>query len=334
MGVWYLIRDRHATASWPARLRDVAIFALGVIPGVIAIALLNHSLFGSALSSGYGRIEELMHWSRIGPNLVNYLRWFAESQTPIALLGAVALIVPARRLWPAVTDRAIFFVIGGYVSVLWLQYGAYIGFDSWGYLRFLLPSWPLLLIGAGAVLMVVARTGRAGRFVVIVTVVTMAWWEVGYASRHGVFDQRQAARHILLIAPLIRANTAENSVVIALQHSGAARYYTGRVTLRYDYLRADMLDRDLEWLQSRGVRVYALFDERELAEFRTLFPGQRSLASLDQPVIDYRPGGMFLFDLTGPPGPSGVSAPIVIRTVPPDHFDCVPPQPLPQIRLK
>ena len=194
-----------------------------------------------------------MHWSRIGPNLVNYLRWFAESQTPIALLGVVALIVPARRLWPAVTDRAIFFVIGGYVAALWLQYGAYLGFDSWGYLRFLLPSWPLLLIGAGAVLMVVARTGRAGRLVVIVTVATMAWWEVGYASRHGVFDQRQAARHILLIAPLIRANTAENSVVIALQHSGAARYYTGRVTLRYDYLPADTLDRDLDWLQSRGV---------------------------------------------------------------------------------
>ena len=175
---------------------------------------------------------------------------------------------------------------------------AYEGFDSWGYLRFLLPSWPLLMIGTAAVVVAVARNGWAGRLIAITTIVVMVWWEVAYANRHGVFDQRQATRHMLLIAPIVREHTADNSVVIALQHSGAARYYTGRVTLRYDYLPAETLDRDLEWLRSRGVRVYALFDERELGEFKTKFAGQRSLAALDQPVIDYRPGGMFLFDLT------------------------------------
>ena len=63
-----------------------------------------------------------MHWSRIGPNLRNYLGWFAESQTPVALLGVAALVVPVRRLWPTVPDRAIFIVIGGYLAALWLQY--------------------------------------------------------------------------------------------------------------------------------------------------------------------------------------------------------------------
>ena len=317
MGVWYLVRLRakrygetppepsagrrpaaHSRDSWPQRLRDAGIFSIGVAPGILVVALLNNALFGSPLSSGYGQLDELMHWSRIGPNLVNYLRWFAESQTPVALLGFLALIIPLRRFWPAVTDRTIFIVIGGYLAALWLQYGAYLGFDSWGFLRFLLPSWPLLLIGAAAVLLVLAQTGWAGRMIVTLTVIAMMWWQVGYANRHGVFDQRQAARHILLIAPLVRAQTAENSVVIALQHSGAARYYTGRVTLRYDYLPADTLDRDLDWLRSRGVEVYALFDERELAEFKAKFAGQQSLASLDQPVIDYRPGNMFLFHFT------------------------------------
>ena len=53
--------------------------------------------------------------------------------------------------------RRIFVVMALFVTLLWGQYSAYLEFDSPGYLRFLLPSWPLILVGLAAVLLAVGR---------------------------------------------------------------------------------------------------------------------------------------------------------------------------------
>ena len=52
--------------------------------------------------------------------------------------------------------------------------------------------------------------------------------------------------------------------VLTWLHSGSVRYYAGRVTMRYDLLDRDWLDRAVEWLNARGVAVYALLDRASI----------------------------------------------------------------------
>jgi hypothetical protein len=300
------------------------VFAFGVQPGIVSVAAINRSLYGSPLSSGYGSLTDAFGWAHVGPNLVRFFSWIVETQTPLALLGLAALAVPLRRVWPGVRDRAVFAVIGAFVAILWGQYSAYLVFDSAGYLRFLLPSWPFMAIGLGAVLIAIAAlTGAPLRGAVAVAVVVLGLWHLHVARARDVFEQRQAARHEAPIGRIVRAHTEENSVILAVHRSGSLRYYSGRVTMRFDMLAPDWLDRAVAWFGERGVRVYAVVDERERQEARDRFSGQRTALGFDRPAVMYEPAGTGLYNLSGSPAASG--SPLLIKEALPDLSGCDPP---------
>ena len=96
----------------------------------------------------------------MGPNITNYTAWLIESQTVLSLAGVAAILVPLRRLWPAVPDRRVFWIMGIFSAVLWAQFCFYLVFEDWGFLRFLLPFWPLLMLGLGAVALAVVSIRR------------------------------------------------------------------------------------------------------------------------------------------------------------------------------
>jgi hypothetical protein len=332
MAVWFFVRRAPASARLRSRLLPAAVFGLGVLPGVAGVALINNYLYGSPANSGYGTLAEQFALSRVLPNLWRYLSWFVETQTPIALLGIVAIAVPVRRLWPN-ADRAVFVVIGLFVVVLWAEYCAYLEFESWGYLRFLLPSWPFFMLGLAAVFVAAGRWARHEvRWIVGALVIALGVWGLHFAERNGGFNQRQAARHEAPIGRLVRAHTDENSVVLALGRSGSLRYYAGRTTLRYDILEPDWLDRAVAWLTERGVHVYAVLDPRHVAECRRRFAGQQVLSALDRPVLVYEPAETALFDLSTPPAAG--SKPIVITRAFEDVPGCDPPLPLAPLVLR
>jgi hypothetical protein len=160
--------------------------------------------------------------------------------------------------------------------------------------------------------------------VAAIVVIGLGVWNARTAVERSVFEQRQAARHEAPIGQIVRAHTPENSVVLAVHRSGSLRYYAGRVTLRYDMLDPDWLDRATAWLQDRGVRVYAVLDERETAEAKQRFAGQQRATAFDRPVLVYAPAGTGLFDLSAVPPPS--SKPLIITDAFPDLPGCDPPQ--------
>lgn len=342
MTAWFFVRRMPERAGVRARLPAAGLFAGCVLLGIAAVALINQHLYGSPATSGYGRFEDQFAWRRVLPNLGRYFSWFVATQTPIALLGIGAILVPVRRLWPGVADRTVFAVIGLFVVILWGQYAAYLEFDSWGYLRLLLSSWPFFMLGLAAVFVAASRLGRGGpgrrspvvgnrgegatRWIVGVLVIALGLWNLHVAERNGAFDQRQAARHEAPIGRLVRAHTQENSVVLAMERSGSLRYYAGRMTLRYDVLEPNWLDRAVAWMTERGVHVYAVLDERQAGECRRRFAGQQTAAAFDRPVLVYEPAGTALFDLSTPPDAG--SGPIVITTAFDDVPGCDPPVPL------
>ena len=334
MGAWFLLRRTGGTGAFRSRLVPTAAFAVGVLIGVGAIALINQQLYGSPATSGYGRLEDQFAWNRVLPNLRRYLAWFTGIQTPVALVGFVALLFPARRLWPDVPDRRAFVVIGMFVAILWGMYCAYLEFDSWGYLRFVLPSWAFIMLGVGAVFLAAARLdGTAARWLAGLAVVGLGAWTLAVAVWPlEVYAARQAARHEAPLGRLLREHTPENSVVLAFERSGSLRYYGGRITLRYDLLDREWLDRAVAWLGERGVRVYAVLDEHHAADVKQRFASQRTAAVFDYPFLTYEPAGTSFFDLSAPVDPSRPR--IVIRDAFSDRPGCDPPAPLEPLALR
>ena len=149
MGLWLLLRIWRRDKSFGAGLRHAAIFAVGLAPGVAAVALLNRFWYGSPFMNGYGQLSTLFAWSNIPLNAPFYAGLFIEAQTPFALLGVVALFLP--RLWSgAASDRTwaagLFAACFAFIAGVYLPYEH---FDGWSFLRFLLPVWPFVMIAFG-----------------------------------------------------------------------------------------------------------------------------------------------------------------------------------------
>jgi hypothetical protein len=56
--------------------------------------------------------------------------------------------------------------------------------------------------------------------------------------------------------------TPANAVVLALQHSGSLRYYSGRQTLDWDRIPAGELAASVRALESYGYDVYLMLDSQ------------------------------------------------------------------------
>jgi hypothetical protein len=305
IGLWYMIRRQ---TDGDSRVLSSALFAFGALPAILLIAFLNNRLYGSPLSSGYGTLNDLYAWSHVGPNLRRYFGWFMFAESPFALAGLAALLVPTRRLWTTAADLRIVPILALFVALLWGQYLAYEVYDSWGFLRFLLPSWPLIMSGLAAVLLA-ASDGWLARLPRVVAhtalallVVLLGAWTFSAVLRDNIFN-RQAAAPEAPLGQLVRKHTVDNSVVLVWERSGTIRYYSGRTTLRYDFLDRDWLDRAVAWLRGRGVHVYAVLDPNHREQCLRRFAGQATLAALDRPVFVYDPARTALYDLTTPPPP-------------------------------
>ena len=116
------------------------------------------------------------------------------------------------------------------------------------------------------------------------------------------------------MAQFARRVLEPNSVAVSFYHSGSLRYYGGVMTLNYSHLDERWLDRAVEWLQSRGVRTYAVMEEFEVPDFRRRFAGAERLAVLERPPLGVyeKPDKVLIFDLSGR-RPS-TAEPLVLRS--------------------
>ena len=299
----------------PSRRRDAVrstvVFGLAALPGIIIVALVNRHFYGSPLESGYGNVRELFSRSNVPTNLRQYLGWLIEAHTPAVLLGAFAVFVPLRRFWPSTSDRAVFGVMAAFVVGLWGIYCAWKVFDSWFFCRFLLSSWPFMMLGTAAVAMWMARLKPGvATPIVAAAVIALGIVQVRFAMNHSAFEIGWNTRRYSTTARLVRLTTERNSVVLALNHSGSIRYYAGRTTMNIANFEG-RLDQIVDWLADHEVHTYAVLEDWEVPEFESKFAGARHLAALSRPIgIFEDPGKVVVFDLTGS---RRISEPTVIR---------------------
>jgi hypothetical protein len=249
------------------------------------VAALNSRWYGSPLVSGYGTLDILYGWEHLAPNLARYPRWLLGAQTPIVLLAVAAPMVLWRRPRPAglaATPRAIAITWLCFIAAVCASYIFYIPFDEWWYLRFVLPAFPPMLILTSVVLVaIVAKAGAARVPVTAVIVAGLAWRGFGYAADRSALAFREGERRYVAVGQHIAQRLPTNAVFVSMQHSGSVRYYSGRLTIRYDWIPPRWLDAVIAELRQRGYHPYIVLEQWEEPAFTGRFKGQSALAELD-----------------------------------------------------
>ena len=311
-------------------LARVLVFAVASLPGALVVAAINQHLFGSPFVSGYGNLDELFAWSRVPTNLGRYLEWLIESHTPLVLLGLGAIFVPRRALWPH-TDRLVFVVIGLFVATVWVIYCGWMVFDKWWFCRFLLPTWPFMMLGVATwAALLFRRDSLWGKRAAIVGLITLGAIQIRFADDQGVFNIARSEHRNVSVAQLLRQATVPRSVTLAKFHGGSLRYYGGRLTLNWAHLDGRWLERAVQWLGAHGVHTYAVLEDWEMPEFRAHFAESRGFAPLEAPPIAtfIDPGKVMIFDLSNPPI-SSAKPMVAMGTAPGWH--ALAPLPLPHL---
>ena len=162
-------------------------------------------------------------------------------------------------------------------------YVAYVPFEEWWYLRFLLPAIPLLCALMAVAIVVLARhAGRPGGLVALAVFGALAWHGLSVARDRAAFDLWRMEQRLSATATYIR-DIAPNVVAIAIQPGGAIHFTLNRPVVSWDALEPRSLDRVVSWAGARGDRALIVVDGGEAEEFRTRFSSFSAYGALEWP---------------------------------------------------
>jgi hypothetical protein len=281
--IWRAVRTHDFRG--PAGQRAL-LFAAGIVPGCAIVMAVNRALWGSVLASGYGPLDALYSWRNLLPNLARYPRWLIDTQTPIVLLAAVSpwLIARSATAFERTTrPRSVSILWLWFIAAVFLSYLFHLPNDGWFWLRYVLPALPPMMVLAGVVLTeMVAGAERGLRAVVLaVALGLVAAHGLTFSYRAGNFGVREGERKWQAVGEYVAARLPERAAVIAKLHTGSIRYYSGRFTVRYDWIPPMALDMVVADLSRLGYRPFIVLEQSEEEEFRTRFQESRTLDALE-----------------------------------------------------
>jgi hypothetical protein len=252
IGAWLLLRREGGRL-----LRTAAALA----PFLLVEAFVNWHLYGAPWRSGYGAL------ALGGPPaeaLARGVRYLLRLNLQQAGVGLALLVLALFWNRLAVARRTLLAALFG---ALLCFFAVYRIDDAWWYFRFLLPAMPAVVVLEGGLVARLAGPGRArparvAAITVAVGALLLGEWRYGldkhiYALKEGEQRYPNAAR-------LAGSIVQRPALVLAMQHSGSLRYYSGLATARYDTTPPEELAATLLDVSRAGGRVYLVADEWEL----------------------------------------------------------------------
>jgi hypothetical protein len=283
LGAFVLFQRGAAGATLRARVGRAAIFSAGVVPGCVAVALLNAHLYGSPFLSGYGSADYLYDRANVWTNLHNYARWLWDTHARVLWLAPLALVPWVRRRAAGQPHLCVLFAALALVTL-----GAYLPyavFEDSSFLRFLLPGLPFFI--ALSVTALVGLLGslpsRAAASAGLLVITIAGGVQLREATRERVFDLETIERRYVTVASQVASDSGPAPLVFAVQHSGSLAYYTRAVILRWDLLDLAGLDAALALARADRRRALLVLDQHEEARFRARFAGHPNVGRLDWP---------------------------------------------------
>ena len=303
-GAWLLWCAVRASSGGVRARHRLALFAAASIPACAAVGVLNAYWYGSPFVSGYGGglAGTMYRWDHFWPNVQRYAVWMLQTQGPTVALAALAPAVFLRSdestAGETTDTRHVAGICAVFVVTVWLNYVFYTPFDAWWSLRFLLPAFPALCVLASAGVFHAAAwlpAAQRGQLIAAALAVTLGF-SLGVVRTYRAVES-SAERRFATMGRYLAQHVPRQSVVLARLHSGSARYYADRLTLRWDLIQPAQFDAAVAALQQRGYATFVLVDDEEAAMFRSRFAGVSRLSALDQPPQVTVPG-VALYALT------------------------------------
>jgi hypothetical protein len=195
----------------------------------------------------------------------------------VLLAGSTGLV------WCAVRQSA-FRAPAAMLAAVIALYLVYIPFDSWTYLRFVLVPLALAPLGAAYAL----RTLQESRFrrwtfpVTMCVLLAVALPNLRLARELTVFSVRAREHRYAAAGRFVADQLPATAVIVAVQHSASAPYYSGRPVIRPDLLAPEAFGTLVAWAVREGRPLVFVLDEAEPATLRRRF-GDTALAGLDWP---------------------------------------------------
>ena len=213
----------------PNRYHRLLLSSIGVAAAVSLQAWLQGYMFGSPFASGYGSADALFSWQALSGNVDIYARqaWRA--------LGGLWLVALAAGSWFMRGRQAA--GIAALAAAVAMPYLFYSRYDHWETLRFLLPAIvPLSMFVAKGVTRVagLARVPMGSAVIIVLFASAFAFRSERLMRESSVWNIQTMEARYPLAGQWFEANTPPGSVVLANQHSGSLRWYSGRQTLRWD----------------------------------------------------------------------------------------------------
>jgi hypothetical protein len=264
--------EQRRSMNW----RRLALFLAGTLPGPLAVAWIQQSLYGSPLASGYGSLQDLYARSHFVPNLRLYTTWLWQTHGAFIFLALAAPLVWMRKGSVSRQARAIAAFTLIFSAALLSAYVLYIEFDNWTFTRFLLPAIPLLLlVSVWTVLASARRAPAAAEALVVIglALLTVSWMRQDVDRE--LLRTNRVERRYLDAAAYVSATTPPEALVLSLQHSGSLRYHGGRKTVRYDVLEPYSLDQAIIAMQEMHRPPLIVLEAWEVPRFRERFAGQQ-----------------------------------------------------------
>jgi hypothetical protein len=264
-------------------------FSIPVALAGAVVAYLQWSYFGSPFRSGYGTAAEIYAIDNVRPNALLYAQWLLETHGPW-LFGAPLVLISARSRVRA-GSREILWLLG-FAALVVLAYLVYAVFETWTYLRFMLPAMAMAMIAVAALL----GTGLAHSPPIVrvaglaLAAMAVASLNIASARELGVFRLAGEQVRARMVGERLAASLPANAVVVSGEQSGAMRYYTGRTILRWDLMDPAAMPQALDTLRRTGHQAWIVLDDWEEQGFRRKFP-DLAAASIDvRPSVESASG--------------------------------------------
>lgn len=234
-------------------------FGAAVAPSLIIVAAVNRYLYGSTTESGYGTVRSIYSVANLGANLKRYPAWLLESQGILVFIFLIALFKIRGTDKDEVPRRGAFLL---FIALTLLAYLFYTPFDAWWFLRFVLPAFPLIFVlTADGLLWMTRRLSSPWRTIALLTgCAWMVFHGLRFSQEHDVSGLGMGEQRYADVGHFIAQQLPPKSACLAMQHSGSIRHYSHCMTLRYDILSPEWLDRAIAHLVQQGYHPYIVLE--------------------------------------------------------------------------
>jgi hypothetical protein len=277
---------------------------LGGVPGALLQLWHAWRVWGDPLASGYGDVGEALGLKYVPLSLMNYASWLPVVLTPVVVLAfgmPFMRSVPLRVRVLLVTWMAAF---GGFYAMFRHTH------EAWWYLRFILPTFPALIVSALLMLRrVVSRwcwptfsTVQRRRVVQLGCFLLLGFLLLGCRGFQ-VFFWLRGDRTFENASLWLKKNAPPGSVVLAVHGAGSVIYYTDLPVVLYYHDVVRESPRFAQALREGGRPVYAMMFHFERPGTRPDFLGTW------QEVATFRQGDVKIWRWLEPRDMSDASQP-------------------------